>query len=113
LIFNLGNNYNRNQNYGAGQGKELFMFGDLFIVLLGSLSLGNQKLFPPNLTNYYSNNVNPQFRQYPIVPNMNYNPNLQQQGYGQLGPNGGIGFLVSIIDRYLNDSFISREVSKD
>ncbi len=65
---------------------------------LGSLQSGNPNLFPQNLTNYYNNVFNPQYS-----PNPNYNPYLQQQNYGQIGSNGGIGILVSITNIDLND----------
>lgn len=103
----MNNNFNRNPNVFAAQGKEIFIYRFILICfLLGSLSSGNPNMFPPNLTNYYSNtfnpNVNPQFRQNPNIPNMNYNPNLQQPPiYGPMGPSGGIGVLVSITDIYI------------
>lgn len=77
----------------------------MFLSFLGSAASGNPNLYPQNLTNYYNNvfnpNTNAQFLPNPNVPNMNFNPNLQQppQNYGPMGPNRGIGVLVSITDQ--------------
>ncbi|CAF4046657.1 unnamed protein product [Adineta steineri] len=86
-------NYDRSVKYGAGQGNTLPR--------------------NPNLTNYYGNNFNPNLnRQKRQTPNMNFIPNLQQQqqNYGQLGPNGGIGVLRPTI----NNAFVlqSRPMSR-
>ncbi|CAF1492495.1 unnamed protein product, partial [Adineta steineri] len=74
---------------------------------------GNTLPRNPNLTNYYGNNFNPNLnRQKRQTPNMNFIPNLQQQqqNYGQLGPNGGIGVLRPTI----NNAFVlqSRPMSR-
>lgn len=77
------NNYNPNQNYLAAQ---------------GSWQSNNPNAFPQNLTNnYYPNpfapNLNPQ-----LPPNAGYNPYLQQQAIGSIGPGVGVGVLVSDLE---------------
>lgn len=76
----------------------------LFPCISGSLQSNNPNLLPPNLTNNPANvlnpNINAQFLQNPNLQNPNYNPYLHnQQNYGQIGANGGIGILVSIIPK--------------
>jgi len=98
------NNYNPNQNYVAAQGKKTIIYLKIYFIVfvfLGSLQSGNPNLFPQNLTNYYNNVFNPNiYPQYSSNPS--YNPYLQQQNNGPIGPNGGIGILVSIKDKDLS-----------
>ena len=98
------NNYNPSQpiqNYVVAQGRSISIALKSECVLFaapGSASSGNPNLFPPNLTNYYTNvfnpNVNTQFLQNANVPGNDRNPNYQQQqNYGPMNM-GGVGILV-------------------
>ena len=76
--------------------KDLFSFA-------GSFVPNNQNLFPPNLTNYYGNPMNPpntngQYLQNPTMPNMNYNSYFKQASFAPMGPGANIGILVSVQD---------------
>ncbi len=66
--------------------------------------MNNPNIFAQNQTSYYNNaynpNANSQPRQNPIIVNANYNPYLQQQNLGPIGPSGGIGILVNITDLF-------------
>ncbi|CAF4526966.1 unnamed protein product, partial [Rotaria magnacalcarata] len=80
---NFGNNYNQQQNYFSPQSR--------FVP-------NNQNLFPPNLTNFYGNPMNPpntngQYVQNPTMPNMNYNSYFKQANFPAIGPGANIGVL--------------------
>ncbi|CAF2156365.1 unnamed protein product, partial [Rotaria magnacalcarata] len=89
---NFGNNYNQQQNYFSPQSR--------FVP-------NNQNLFPPNLTNFYGNPMNPpntngQYVQNPTMPNMNYNSYFKQANFPAIGPGANIGVLRPTI----NNAFI-------
>ncbi|CAF3466569.1 unnamed protein product [Rotaria socialis] len=89
---NFGNNYNQKQNYFSPQ---------------SSFVPNNQNLFPPNLTNFYGNPMNPpntngQYIQNPTMPNMNYNSYFKQANFAPMGPGANIGLLRPTI----NNAFI-------
>ncbi|CAF1590334.1 unnamed protein product, partial [Adineta ricciae] len=101
------NNYNPNQQ------------SQTYVVAQGSASSGNPNLFPPNLTNYYTNvfnpNVNTQFLQNANPPTSNFNPNFQQPQQQQQQYFGPINYPgIGIPRPTINNAFVlqSRTMSR-